>query len=89
MHGIGGFDTMTLNLSQSGFLGDYECCSEYRKKKTEQAEDKLFEELYSLTKEKLLENRTLVENIANELISKMILFKNDLTTIYDNIRKDA
>ena len=88
-HGISGFDKMTLNISDNGFMGDYECCSEFRKRKTEEAEDKLFTELYEIVKKTLIDHKELVDSIANSLKTKLILFKKDLLEIVEKTKNDS
>ena len=83
-----GFDKIGEENNHNEFGLTIDNRSEYKKRKTERLENKLFDDLYTSAKQTLLDNRDLVKSIAKALIEKKVLDKDELTKIYKDYKKN-
>ena len=83
-HGISGLDKTTLIRDEYPPADPY---SPTKLREIEKAEDALLTSLYESTKKTILENKEMVEFIARELMSKKILNKKDIDSIYQRFIK--
>ena len=83
LYGIYGFDKINVTSQRSEYEMNIDDCSEHKKRIIEEAEDKLFNNLYESTKKMLIKNKKLVKIIANSLIEKKVLNKEDIRNIYN------
>ena len=86
LYGICGFDKIDIAYSKTEWDSDTDDYSERKKKAMEKAENKLFKNLYETTKRMITKNKGLIEMIADALIEKKFLNKEDIIKIYDNYK---
>ncbi len=80
--GLCGLDKTNVSIFAREDFPPDDQCSEYRLRRMEEAEDSILNELYESVKKTILDHKEMVEFVANELISKKFLSKEDIDKIY-------
>ena len=80
--GMCGLDKTNVSIFAREDFPPDDQCSEYRLRKMEDAEDSVLNELYESVKKMINDHKEMVTFIANELMTKKILNKEDIDKIY-------
>ena len=80
--GLCGLDKTNVSIFAREDFPPDDQCSEYRLRRMEEAEDSILNELYESVKKTILDHKEMVEFVANELINKKFLSKEDIDKIY-------